>query len=169
MPYCLTYIIKNFYNVFQIETQITNVRKNINPIMDLQTGGRTMKYSKEELFSDVEAFNKIYESLFTVFMKGLSRQHKMEYYSFTFGGKEVRGRAILPEINVDTYDSERRACEIFRVEFQETKCYPDYLLKRHFPEMFEEVFNRVFSEDLLAEAEKQVDRLIDSIFDSNFN
>ena len=128
-----------------------------------------MKYSKEELFSNGEVFNQIYEKLFTIFMKGISRKHKMEYYSFTFREKEIRGRAILPTVSIDTYDSERRACELFRVEFQETKCYPDYLLKRHFPEMFEEIYNQVFSEDLLAEAEKQVDKLIDSIFDSNFN
>lgn len=129
-----------------------------------------MKFSKEELFSNMEIYNRIYENLFNIFMKGISRKHKMEYYSFIFDGKEIKGRAVLPIINIDieAYGTEKRACELFRVEFQETKCYPDYLLKRHFPEMYEEIYNQVFSEDFFAESEKQVEKLIDNILDNNF-
>ena len=130
-----------------------------------------MKLSREELFSNMEMYNQIYQSLFDIFMKGISKKHKMEYYSFIFNGKTIKGRAVLPVINIDVnaYGTEKRACELFRVEFQDTKCYPDYLLKRHFPEVYGEFYKEVLLEDFFAESEKQVDKLIDNILESNFS
>ena len=126
------------------------------------------KFTKEMLFNNLENWNVIYQNLFSAFMKGVTKNHKMEYYSFEFEGENFKGRAIIPSVNVDTYAAEKRACEIFRVEYQETKCYPDYLLKKQFPEMFGEIYNQILKEDVLAEAELEVDRLIDSIIDKNF-
>ena len=127
-----------------------------------------MKFKKEELLSNCEVFNQIYEKLFTAFMKGISRKHKMEYYSFSFNGKELKGRVVLPVISVNLENVEKRTCELFRVEYEETKCYPDYLLKRHFPEVYEELYNRIFADDVISEAEEKVDLLIDSVIANNF-
>lgn len=126
--------------------------------------------TKDELFSgNGEIFNQIYENLFTTFMKGIKNNHKMEYYSISFGGKEIKGRALLPSIVIDTFKAAKRTCELFRIEYQETKCYPDYLIKKHFPELFEEIYTQVLMEDTFAETETQVDMLIDSIINKNFN
>ena len=127
-----------------------------------------MKFKKEELLSDCEVFNQIYEKLFTVFMKGISKKHKMEYYGFSFKGREIKGRAILPKISINMQDIKKRTCELFRIEYEETKCYPDYLLKKHFPEMYEDLFNRIFKDDVISETEEQVDTLVDSIISNYF-
>ena len=124
--------------------------------------------TKEMLFNSFENWNVIYQNLFSVFMKGITKNHKMEYYSFDFEGENFKGRATIPSVNVDTYAAEKRACEIFRIEYPETKCYADYLLKKHFPEIYGEIYNQIFKEDVLSEAELQVDKLIDSIIKKNF-
>lgn len=125
--------------------------------------------TKNDLFNNADVFNQIYEKLFSIFILGIKKNHKMEYYSFSFNNREIRGRATLPEVNIDEASAEKRACELFRIEYQETKCYPDYLLKRHFPEIYEALLQEVLSEDVLAETESQVDKLINEIIDKNFN
>lgn len=65
-------------------------------------------------------------------------------------------------------DIKKRTCELFRIEYEETKCYPDYLLKKHFPEMYEDLFNRIFKDDVISETEEQVDTLVDSIISNYF-
>lgn len=124
--------------------------------------------TKSELYSNSDIFNQIYEKLFFIFTQGISKKHKMEYYSFSFSNKEIKGRAALPKVSIDESSAEKRACELFRVEYEETKCYPDYLLKRHFPEVYEEMYRQILSEDVLSETESQVDKLIDTIIDKNF-
>jgi hypothetical protein len=116
----------------------------------------------EELLA-TNQFNQVYERLFNLFMSGLKKKHKREYYKFSFKNKTISGRCILPEVSVDLEATEKRAYEFFRYEYPETKFYSNPLIKQIFPEMFLDVFEDIMREDFQSEAEILIDRLVDEI------
>lgn len=126
-----------------------------------------MLLSKTELYNDT-TWNDIYSFLFSTFLSGIKKNHKMEYYSFDFAGKTFKGRAVLPTIEVDESQVKNRAYEMFRIEYEETKCYPNYLISKHFPEVFQETYNEILNEEVETETEIRVDNLVDSIINKYF-
>lgn len=120
----------------------------------------------EELLANVTVYNTIYENLFKTFLTALKKGKKREYFSFNFKNKEIKGRAILPEIEIDLEAAEKRALEYFRMQFEECKYYPNSLIKQMFLENFNELFDSVFNEDFESEAEIAVDNLVDTILES---
>lgn len=119
-----------------------------------------------ELLANVTEFNSIYQSLFNTFLSALKKGKKREYFSFKFNNKEIKGRAILPEIEIDLEAAERRTLEYFRMQFEECKYYPNSLIKQMFLENFNELFDSVFNEDYESELEIAVDSLVDTILES---
>lgn len=119
-----------------------------------------------ELLASVTEFNSIYQSLFNTFLSALKKGKKREYFSFTFKNREIKGRAILPSVEIDLEAAEKRALEYFRMEFPECKYYPNSLIKQMLLENFNEIFNSVFNEDFESESEIVVDSLVDTILES---
>jgi hypothetical protein len=116
----------------------------------------------EELLN-TNQFNTIYEKLFNLFMNGLKKKHKREYYKFSFRDKTISGRCILPEVQVNMEATEKRAYEFFRYEYPECKFYSNPLIRQMFPDVFQDVFESILREDFQAEAEQAVDKLVDEV------
>ena len=116
----------------------------------------------EELLA-TNQFNTIYEKLFNLFMNGLKKKHKREYYKFSFKNKMISGRAILPEVKIDLEEARMRTLELFRYEYPETKFYSNPLILQMFPDVFEELYVTIANENFLSAAETAIDKLVDEI------
>lgn len=125
----------------------------------------------EELLKNDVLFNKVYQRLFTTFLSGITKRHKREYFSFELGnGKKITGRAILPSEIVlnekEQKEVEERAFQIFRLEYEETKYYPNHLIKTMFGEMYEDIYQIILQENLLTVREQIIDELVDEVLKS---